>query len=104
VTEALMAFKDRRFLIAGHTDNVPIKTRKFKNNWYLSTARAVSVLEFMIDAGFPSKGLAAAGYADKDPVGDNATPEGKELNRRIEIILVPDLSELPQLAEEPGSE
>jgi chemotaxis protein MotB len=101
VTEALLAFKDRRFLVAGHTDAAPIKTRKFRNNWVLSTARAVSVVEFMIDAGFPADKLAAAGYADKDPVGDNATDAGKELNRRIEIILVPDLSELPQLAEEP---
>ena len=100
VTEALMAFKDRRFLIAGHTDTVPIKTRKFKNNWYLSTARAVSVIEFMIDAGFPADKLAAAGYADKDPVGDNTTKEGQEQNRRIEIILVPDLSELPSMDDE----
>ncbi|MCA9676549.1 MAG: OmpA family protein [Kofleriaceae bacterium] len=101
VAEALISFKDRRFLVAGHTDSVPIKTRKFKNNWYLSTARAVSVVEFLGLAGFPDSQLAAAGYADKDPVGDNATEEGRELNRRIEIILVPDLSELPQLAEEP---
>ena len=101
VTEVLLALKDRRFLVAGHTDNVPIKTRKFKNNWVLSTARAVSVVEFMIGAGFPADKLAAAGYADQDPVGDNATEEGREQNRRIEIILVPDLSELPQLAEEP---
>ncbi len=101
VTEALMAFKDRRFLVAGHTDNVPIKTKQFRDNWYLSTSRAVSVLEFMISSGFPADKLAAAGYADKDPVGDNATDDGKEQNRRIEIILVPDLSELPQLTDEP---
>jgi chemotaxis protein MotB len=101
VTKVLLAFKERRFLIAGHTDNVPIKTKKFKNNWYLSTARAVSVLEYMISEGFPATQLAAAGYADKDPVGDNSSEEGRELNRRIEIIIVPDLSELPQLAEEP---
>jgi len=101
VTEVLMAFKDRRFLVAGHTDNVPISTRKFKNNWVLSTARAVSVVQYMIDASFPADKLAAAGYADKDPVGDNGTEAGRELNRRIEIIIVPDLSELPQLAEEP---
>lgn len=101
VTEVLLAFKDRRFLVAGHTDNVPIKTKRFRNNWVLSTARAVSVVEFMIGATFPADKLAAAGYADKDPVGDNTTDAGKEQNRRIEIILVPDLSELPQLAEEP---
>jgi chemotaxis protein MotB len=101
VTAVLMEFKDRRFLIAGHTDNVPIKTKKFKNNWYLSSARAVSVLEYMITSGFPAGQLAAAGYADKDPVGDNGTADGRELNRRIEIIIVPDLSELPQLSEEP---
>jgi chemotaxis protein MotB len=104
VTEALMGFKDRRFLIAGHTDSVPIKTRLFRNNWYLSTARAVSVLEFMIGAGFPATQLGAAGYADQDPVGDNTTEQGREQNRRIEIILVPDLSELPQLSEERGGQ
>lgn len=101
VTEVLKGFGDRRFLVAGHTDNVPIKTRRFKNNWHLSTARAVSVVDYMIGAGFPAKNLAAAGYADMDPVGDNATEEGREKNRRIEIILVPDLSELPQLTEDP---
>jgi chemotaxis protein MotB len=101
VTEVLISFKDRRFTVAGHTDNVPIKTKKFKNNWYLSTARAVSVVEQMIDAGFPRENLAASGYADTDPVGDNSQETGREQNRRIEIILVPDLSELPQLAEEP---
>ncbi len=101
VTEALMSFKDRRFLVAGHTDSDPIKTRKFKNNWFLSTARAVQVVDFMVESGFPAEMLAAAGYADKDPVADNGTAEGKELNRRIEIILVPDLSELPQLTEGP---
>jgi len=101
VTEVLMAFKDRRFLVAGHTDNVPISTKKFKNNWFLSSARAVSVVEFMIGAGFPEDRLAAAGYADEDPVGDNGTAQGRELNRRIEIILVPDLTELPSLATEP---
>jgi chemotaxis protein MotB len=104
VTAVLMEFKDRRFVIAGHTDNVPIKTKKFKNNWYLSSARAVSVLEYMIDQGFPASQLAAAGYADKDPVdpnADNNSEAAREQNRRIEIIIVPDLSELPQLSEEP---
>jgi len=97
VVKILMQFKDRRFLVAGHTDNQPIKTFQFKNNWYLSTARANSVVQFMIKQGFPPKALAAAGYGEFDPVGDNKTAEGREQNRRIEIILVPNLEELPSL-------
>jgi chemotaxis protein MotB len=102
VTKVLLGLEGRRFLVAGHTDNVPIATEQFKNNWYLSTARAVSVVEYMIELGFPADQLAAAGYADKDPVASNKTRRGKQRNRRIEIILVPDLSDLPQLAKGAG--
>ncbi|MCE9580058.1 MAG: OmpA family protein [Deltaproteobacteria bacterium] len=98
VTALLMPLKDRRFLIAGHTDNVPIKNEQFANNWYLSTARAITVVQFMIDQGFPAKQLAAAGYADKDPIASNGGRNGRKRNRRIEIIVVPDLSDLPTLA------
>ena len=101
VLKVLNEFKDRRFVIAGHTDTLPIKSRKFKNNWYLSTARAVSVVEYMIGQGFPADQLAAAGYSDKDPVASNKTAKGRKQNRRIEIILLPDLSELPKLARTP---
>jgi chemotaxis protein MotB len=101
VLDILLQFKDRRFQVAGHTDNLPIRSRKFKNNWYLSTARALSVVEFMIEAGFDPRNLAATGYGAFDPIGDNATEEGRALNRRIEIILVPDLSELPNLTADP---
>ena len=97
VVKILLDFKDRRFIVAGHTDNEPIKTAEFKNNWYLSTARANSVVQFMIKQQFPPKDLAAAGYGEFDPVADNKTEPGREQNRRIEIILVPDLAELPQL-------
>lgn len=97
ILDILRAFKDRRFLVAGHTDNVPIRSRRFKSNWHLSTARAVSVVQFMIDVGFPAKNVGAAGYGEFDPVAANDTKENKQLNRRIEIILVPDLSELPNL-------
>lgn len=97
VLDILKEFKDRRFLIAGHTDNLKIRSRRFRNNWDLSTARAVSVVEFMVEAGFESKNVAAAGYGEHDPVASNDTEEGRQQNRRIEIILVPDLSELPNL-------
>jgi len=97
VVKILLEFKDRRFMVAGHTDDQPIKTREFPNNWYLSTARANSVVQFMIKQGFPSKALGAAGYGEFDPVADNKTEPGREQNRRIEIILVPNLEELPSL-------
>lgn len=98
ILDVLNEFKDRRFLIAGHTDNIPVKSRKFKNNWLLSSARAVSVVTYMTDkAGFSAANLAAAGYGEFAPVADNSTEDGRAKNRRIEIILVPDLSELPGL-------
>ncbi|MEM9491428.1 MAG: OmpA family protein [Myxococcota bacterium] len=102
VLDILKQFKDRRFLIAGHTDNLRVRGRRFKNNWHLSTARAVSVLEFMIAAGFEPGNLGAADYGEFDPVAPNDTPENRQLNRRIEIILVPNLSELPNLTAEPS--
>jgi chemotaxis protein MotB len=97
VVKILMQFKDRRFLVAGHTDNQPIRTAEFRNNWYLSTARANSVVQFMIKQQFPGKSLAAAGYGEFDPVAPNNTEASREQNRRIEIILVPNLEELPSL-------
>ena len=97
VVKVLMDFKDRRFVVAGHTDIQPIKTAPFPNNWYLSTARANSVVQSMIKDGFPPKNLSAAGYGEFDPVAPNTTTAGREQNRRIEIILVPNLEELPSL-------
>lgn len=97
VVKILMQFKDRRFVVAGHTDNQPIKTSEFPNNWYLSTARANSVVQFMIKQQFPAQNLAASGYGEFDPVAKNDSDIGREQNRRIEIILVPNLEELPSL-------
>lgn len=89
--------KDRRFLVAGHTDNLPIKTARFPSNWELSTARAVEVAHLLIKSGMSPDVVGAAGYAEFDPVGANETPEQRALNRRIEIVLEPNLSDLPNL-------
>lgn len=97
VVAILTQFSDRRFVVAGHTDAQRINTPQFKNNWYLSTARANSVVQFMIEQKFPAKNLAASGYGEFDPVAPNTDEAGRELNRRIEIILVPNLEELPSL-------
>jgi len=80
---------NRDWVVAGHTDNVPIKTARFNSNWELSSARAIEVVGFMIEQGMPAENLGAAGYAEFDPVADNSTSEGRSQNRRIEIIMMP---------------
>lgn len=99
VTKVLAAIPQRHFQVAGHTDNVPIKTRRFKSNWELSTARAVNVVKFMSENGMDPARLSAAGYGPFDPVGDNANDDGRQVNRRIEITVMPSIEELPSIAE-----
>jgi chemotaxis protein MotB len=99
VTGVLKSLPNRNFQIAGHPDNAPIQSAKFRSNWDLSTARAVEVLNFMIGAGMEAKRVSAAGYADTSPVAGNDTPENKAKNRRIEITLVPNLDDLPPIDE-----
>lgn len=102
LTELAAALRDigqRDFLVAGHTDNVPIKTRRFRSNWELSSARAVEVVKFLQGQGVDPQHLGAAGFSEFDPVGDNSTDDGRRSNRRIEIILMPKLEELPQIEE-----
>lgn len=98
VAAVLKEFPGRQFLVAGHTDNVPIvKTTQFKDNWDLSSARALTVTKFMIEKGIKPKTIAAAGYGEYDPVGNNANDQGKQANRRIEIILLPNIAEMPKM-------
>jgi chemotaxis protein MotB len=101
IANVLKEFKDRRFQVEGHTDNVPIKSSRYPSNWELSTARALNVVHLMIKEGVDPKNISAAGYGEFQPRADNSTPEGRKLNRRIEIIMLPNLeilsNELPKL-------
>ena len=72
--------------VEGNTDNVPI-SGTFPSNWELSTARASSVVRFMIARGVDPQRLSAIGYADQHPIATNSTPAGRALNRRVEIVL-----------------
>jgi chemotaxis protein MotB len=99
VAAVLVQIKDREFLVAGHTDNVPITSGKFPSNWELSTARAVSVVKFLQEMGVNPAYLAAAGYGEYNPAADNTSEDGKAQNRRIEITLMPNLNELPDLSD-----
>lgn len=99
VAEVLAQVPNRNFLVAGHTDNVPIRRRgRYATNWELSAARGVAVVRLLAEHGLPAERLAAAGYADTQPVASNETDEGRAQNRRIEIILMPNLDELPDLS------
>jgi len=97
VAQALAPLGDRQFLVAGHTDDKPIHTRRFASNWELSTARAVVVTRALVAAGMKPDTLGAVGYGEFDPIVPNDTPEHRAQNRRIEIQLQPNLSELPSL-------
>jgi len=99
VAEVLGQLERREFQVAGHTDNVPLGRRsRYRSNWELSTARAVSVTRILIDAGVPANRISAAGHADTMPVANNDSAEGRQQNRRIEIVLLPNLDELPDLS------
>jgi chemotaxis protein MotB len=93
VAAVLAKVHDRRILIEGHTDNVPIGptlSSRFPTNWELSTARATEVVKYLItQAELPADRLSAIGRADTAPVASNASEEGRKQNRRIEIILLP---------------
>lgn len=75
-------------IVAGHSDNVPIKSGKYASNLELSMGRAYSVVQFFQQQGLPPRRFTCTGYGEYRPVGNNATKEGRAANRRIEISLV----------------
>ncbi len=98
VTGILNSIEGRKFQVAGHTDNRPIgKNSKYSSNWELSAARALEVLDLMVKSGMDARRLSAAGYADVLPVATNDTDDGRRQNRRIEIVLVPNIEDLPTI-------
>jgi chemotaxis protein MotB len=95
VAGVLASIPDRKFQVEGHTDNVPIRTAQYKSNWELAAGRAINVVRAMTDAGMPADRISAASFGEAKPVAPNDSEEGKRSNRRIEIVVVPDLSGLP---------
>jgi chemotaxis protein MotB len=96
----------RSFQVAGHTDNKPLAGGPFRDNWGLSVMRAREVLSFLVkptdEKKDPGGGLAtdkwsAAGYGDTDAVAANDTPENMQKNRRVELVVVPNVEEMLDL-------
>jgi chemotaxis protein MotB len=95
VADAIKQFPDRKFQVVGHSDATPIKTERFPSNWELSSQRAIEVVRLLVENGVPSEMLSAAGNAEFDPLEKNDTKEHKATNRRVEIVFVPKIDELP---------
>jgi chemotaxis protein MotB len=75
--------------IEGHTDNVPIHTSQFSSNWELSTARATALVRTLVEQhGIPATRLSAAGYAEFHPSASNDTAKGRQLNRRVDLVIL----------------
>lgn len=78
-----------RVRIEGHTDDVPIHTPKFDSNWELSTARATEIIKLLIaEYAIAPQRLSASGYGEYYPVASNDTPEGRALNRRVDLVIL----------------
>lgn len=91
VGEALKGYENKIIRVVGHTDNVPLAKSlqsTFPTNWELSVARATNVVRFLEEVGIPPQRMVPSGRAEYDPVATNDTPEGRQKNRRIEIMLI----------------
>jgi len=94
VAAILKTIPNRQFQVAGHTDNEPIRSSAYPSNWYLSSSRAIKVVESLIASGVAPANLSASGYGEFDPIAANNSPANKAKNRRIEIIIQPNVDEL----------
>jgi len=99
VASVLASIPDRDFQVAGHTDNQPISTAQFPSNWHLGSARAIAVAQVLVHGGLDPERVSAASFAEFQPADTNKTKDGRANNRRIEIIVVPDLSTMPGFEE-----
>jgi chemotaxis protein MotB len=90
VVAAKLKEKGYEILVEGHTDNMPVRSRTFRSNWELSTARATTVVAYLVDQmGYEPTKVGAAGYGEHKPVASNDTSEGRARNRRVDIVVSP---------------
>jgi chemotaxis protein MotB len=90
IKKILASYPENKISIEGNTDNIPIRTSEFRDNWQLSTERSLSVLEYLLTGTDlnPSR-FTAVGCGENNPIVPNDTPENRALNRRVDIVVVP---------------
>jgi chemotaxis protein MotB len=94
LSELLEMNPPRNIIISGHTDNVPIHNAEFDSNWELSVMRAVNFMKIILEnQDLNPQWFSAKGFGEFEPVGDNATAEGRGLNRRVEVLILPRVTE-----------
>ncbi len=99
VAAVLEGIPDRKYQVEGHTDDDPIKTSQYPSNWELASGRALVVVKTMIEGGLGPDRVSAASFGEFKPAASNEDSAGKAQNRRIEIVVMPDLSDLPGFGE-----
>ena len=102
LAQTLIEFPDRKFQVVGHSDSSPISQKllkRFPSNWELSSQRAIEVVKLLVEAGVDPNMLTAAGASSYDPLTtvplSDETPEDRKINRRVELVFVPRLDQLP---------
>lgn len=99
VGRGLATIPERRFQVEGHTDDVPIHTAAYPSNWELAAARALGVVNALLEGGMAPQRLSAASFSEYRPTAPNDGDSNRGRNRRIEIVVVPDLRGLPGFRE-----
>lgn len=90
ISKILAQYPEYYIIVEGHTDDVPIKTARFRNNWQLSTERALSVLDYLLkNTDLDPRRFSAVGYGEYRPIVSNDTKENRALNRRVDIVVIP---------------
>lgn len=101
VGTVLATFPDRTFQVEGHTDNVPISTERFPSNWELSSARSLAVVRVLVQGGVEPDKVSGAAFGEYQPVASNDDAQSRRRNRRIEIVMLPNLDVIAE-TEVPG--
>ncbi len=97
---AVLADRSGQVVVSGHTDNIPISTGRFRSNWELSSARAVTVLHALLrNPDIDESRIEVKGHADTKPMVDNDTPENRAKNRRVELHVIKGVDQSPETSE-----
>jgi chemotaxis protein MotB len=90
MSELLVMDPPRNIIVSGHTDNVPINNSEYDSNWHLSVMRAVNFMKILTDnKKLDPKAFSAKGFGEFTPVSSNDTNEGRQENRRVEVLILP---------------